>query len=102
MKTIRPNRQGYFTSLPSPTVCDVALGNGSHFCVYLIRQEDRLHLGLEGAGAYRFDMSQHFTYVMEKLRLGEGDARNMADFIADQLQVQTERQGSYEPRLCHC
>jgi hypothetical protein len=40
-------------------------------------------------------------YVAEKLRLREGDARNVADFIADQLCPSAERQGCYHESLCH-
>ena len=96
----RPNRHGRFLWLPSPIVCELALGNGSQYFVHLIRKDGVLFLAIEGCGAWHFDASSHFSYVMEKLRLCEGDAQNMADFIADQLETRSDRQGNYERRLC--
>jgi hypothetical protein len=46
-------------------------------------------------------MPVDWTYVAEKLRLREGDARNVADFIADQFGPSAQRQGHYHQSLCH-
>jgi hypothetical protein len=103
MHSLRPNLTAgipRFTTLPDG-VYDLALGNGSAYEVGVLRSPRGLYVGVGGYGFYGFDMPVDWTYVAEKLRLREGDARNVADFIADQLCPSAERQGCYHESLCH-
>jgi len=103
MYSLRPNLTAgipRFATLPDG-VYDLALGNGSAYEVGLLRSDRGLYVGVGGYGFYPFDMPVDWTYVAEKLRLGEGDARNVADFIADQFGPSAQRQGRYHQSLCH-
>lgn len=99
--TIRANKDGRFPQV-APGVYNVALGNMSQFRIAIIedREEGGLMFGVVGHGAYRFAVPPHPGYVKEKLKVMEGDANNLADFIGDQLGYErAKRFGTYEPGL---
>lgn len=98
---IRPSKSGVFPHLPTG-IHDVALANMTQFEIMIARCPDRgvIGIGISGKGAYIFGHGPHPCYVQEKLRVLDGDAANIADFIADQINPksptdQPDRHGSY-------
>lgn len=103
MQTIRPKKDGKFDVIAGMyDYFNLALGNSTMFRVgVLLTEEGGIFIGVEGKGAYTFGHFAHWTYVAEKLKLAEGDARNLADFINAQLHDEAfEIQGTYEANLC--
>lgn len=81
----------------------VAMGQGNAYDILISRDHDDysgavLRVGVEGIGFQTFsdnpDGFTHWSYVQEKLR--GVPAHNFADFINDQCDRKTERQGDYE------
>lgn len=97
--TIRPTQAGVFPVV-SPGVHTVALGNGSQFRVAVYPSWPSLFVGLPGEGCWLFSHSPHPAYVQEKMGILEGDAENLADFIACQFGEAPEPFGHYNPHLC--
>lgn len=105
---VRPTRSGKFPRLDLPFYGSTPLGNGTQFTfgIFEIDCNDgpRLLVAVEGRGAYTFSGFVHWTYAAEKLGLLEGDARNVADMVNDQLGLSGNhaelRQGYYVPGLC--
>lgn len=100
LPVIRPTQAGVFPVV-SPGVHEVALGNGSQFrvAVYPSGLISRF-VGLPGEGCWLFHNAPHPTYVQEKMGILEGDAENLADFIACQFGEAPEPFGHYNPHLC--
>lgn len=75
----------------------VALGNMTSFEVAVLQHGDGVVIGVIGKGCYTFSGYASSGYVSEKMKLGEGDAGNLADFINDQnFNHLMTRQGQYE------
>jgi hypothetical protein len=106
MTPIRPNKQGGFPDISMkeglPFYGDISLGNWTQYKVAMFETDsDGLFVGIEGRGCYTFAHQVHWQYVSEKLKIGEADARNVADLINDQFADDAaQRQGRYEERLC--
>ena len=102
MKTIRPNADGVFEFVDLQSgFCNVALGNMTMFQIGFIRTEQGFFIGIIGKGSYIFSSFAFWAYVAEKLKLGEADARNLADFINTQILVSGfEKQGIYNSECC--
>lgn len=85
-----------------PGVYQVALGNGSQFRVAVFHHGEipALFVGLPGEGCWLFHNAPHPTYVREKMGVLEGDAENLADFIACQFGEAPVPFGHYNPHLC--
>lgn len=84
MKPIRPISKGVFPSVKDG-IHEVALGNMSQFRIAVMRSAPHLFIGIEGKGCYTFGpFIAHPAYVQEKLKIMEGDANNVADFINSQ------------------
>ena len=98
---IRPTQAGVFPMV-LPGVYQVALGNGSQFRVAVFHADDAvgLFVGILGEGCYLFSHPPHPTYVREKMGVLEGDACNLADFIACQFGEAPVPFGHYNPHLC--
>jgi hypothetical protein len=77
----------------------VALGDGTAFNIGMVwvydGEDRRLFVGVEGHGAYTFSKGVHYSYLMEKLKLFEWDAMNLADFLNRQLGRTGPAQGKY-------
>lgn len=102
---IRPAEAGSFPQLTAGAH-NVALGNGSQFKVWLFHVTDKrgemvLFVGIPGEGCDTFDHPPHPDYVREKMGLMEGDAANLADFIACQFGNPPKGFGQYNPHLCN-
>lgn len=102
METIRPNANGEFEFIDKDQGCfNLALGNMTMFQIGFIHDTDFFFIGVCGKGAYTFTHFAHWAYVAEKLKLMEGDARNLADFINTQIIVdEFEKQGYYDKSCC--
>lgn len=102
----RPNSKGIFPNVLKESNLfrgEVALGNYTQYRICLAWIGSWLFVGILERGAYEFDGYVHWGYAMEKLGLkNEADARNVADFINDQIHANDppERQGTYDPSLC--
>lgn len=61
--------------------------------------------GTRAGGFYSFNHFAYASYVDEKLRVGSGDAANLADFINTQINgcalQEGDVQGRYDADLCH-
>lgn len=105
-QAVRPNSNGVFPNLLRDTNLfrgEVALANHTQYRICLAQIGSWVFVGILERGAYEFDGYAHWGYVMEKLGLkSEADARNVADFINDQILTNepAKRQGTYEPNLC--
>jgi hypothetical protein len=99
MNPIRPNQAGVFPTVGAG-VFSVALGNMSQFRIGIIPNGEGLFVAVEGIGAYEFFGYAHRSYIEEKLDILDGDAANLADFINDQLEPGSQRQGYYMKHLC--
>lgn len=98
---IRPKQGGVFPHLLADGIHEVALGNGSQFRVAMFWPESGgFFCGVVGEGCYLFSHPPHPTYVREKMGLLEGDAANLADFIACQFGEAPQPFGHYNPDLC--
>jgi hypothetical protein len=82
--------------------CQLALGNMTQYEVLVHTVGEWIVVAVLERGAYEFDGYAHWAYVMEKVGIKfEADARNLADFINDQLWhrdamvIQSRRQGRY-------
>ena len=84
MKTIRPTDPGVFPKLEDG-VHSVALGNMTQWYIALNRHNGGVYVGVGGGCCYVFIVPPTWEHVAEKLKAGEADAGNMADFIACQL-----------------
>ena len=72
-------------------------GNGTRYDLYYSETEDnptKLFISwmrYGGSGGYSFafrpDTHVHYTYIMEKMGLGEGDAAGILSFISKQLGI---------------
>ena len=103
METIRPFDNGEFKYLDSTHgFINLALGNMSMFQVGFIRNEGSFFIGIMGKGAYTFSNFTHWSYVAEKIKLPEADARNLADFINTQVLASEgfDKQGFYDLSCC--
>lgn len=100
LPTIRPTQAGVFPVV-TPGIHQVALGNGTQVRVAVYPSgETSLFVGLPGEGCWLFQNAPHPTYVREKMGLMEGDAENLADFIACQFGEAPQPFGHYNPQLC--
>ena len=68
----------------------VSLANATEFTIgcFMVekgRDAGRLFLAIEYKGCYTFDAGTFPSYVMEKLGVGEADAKPLADFINGQF-----------------
>lgn len=97
---IRPDQEHTFP--PIDGRCTVALGNMTQYEVYVRAVGEWLIVAVLERGAYEFEGYAHWEYVMEKMGIKfEADAKNLADFINDQLwrrdlmAIQSRRQGRY-------
>ena len=98
---IRPKQGGAFPHLLADGVHEVALGNGSQFRLAVFWPESGgLFCGVIGKGCYLFMHSPFPGYVAEKMGILEGDAENLADFIACQFGEAPQPFGHYNPHLC--
>lgn len=98
MKNIKPNEVGIFEkmNLDENEMFGVSLGNGSQFPIILNYIDEYLWVSVVGKGCYGFAGFAYWGYVNGKLNIGnESDARHMADFINDQLDLGEDRQGTY-------
>jgi hypothetical protein len=101
MKPIRPTSSGVFPYLEDG-VHTVALGNMTQFEIMLHRHKGSVWLGVVNKGCYWFSFGPHADYVKEKIKVMEGDAANLADFIACQMSPDPypfDVQGYYYPNL---
>ena len=57
-------------------------------------------VGVEGHGCYHFGHRVDWGYLGEKLKLLEGDAKNMSDLINHQWDMLT-KEGDYMPICCN-
>ena len=97
---IRPTQAGVFPVV-APGIHEVALGNGSQFRVAVYPSEEHgLFVGLPGEGCWLFHHAPHPTYTQNRMGLLEGDAENLADFIACQFGEAPVPFGHYNPHLC--
>lgn len=71
--------------LSEPFYGRIELGNITALNVGMFKTADGIFVGIEGFGAYIFHSWVHYSYAMEKLKLGEADARNFSDFLNIQL-----------------
>ena len=86
-----------------PFYGSVALGNMTQFNVSLARVPNRsgwFAVGVEGHGFYIFNSWIHYAYAMEKLKLLNGDAMNLCDFLNTQGGWDEKQQGHYREELC--
>jgi len=108
---VRPNKEGIFPDVFWGTQVfrgDVALGNSTQYRICVAKIGRWFFVGVMERGAYEFDGYVHWSYAKDKLGLKhDGDARNVADFINDQIffggaggDLPFERQGKYDPSLC--
>ena len=77
---------------------NLTLGQGTMIEIICHRHTDKsITLGLLSYGCYRFNYCQNWEYIADKMRMTqwEGDARNIADFIAAQFGSDREEQGRY-------
>ena len=104
MKPYRPTRQGHFPQViqEGKFYGEIALGNGTQFNCAMMKTEKGIVVSVLDHGAYIFSGYVHFSYAMEKLRLLEGDAKNVSDLINDQFAFGTTRprQGKYLQQFC--
>ena len=100
--TVRPTDQGKWPEIDLPYYGQVSLGNATQFRMMLNRLTDgKIHISIEGRGAYAFDAWVHVSYAMEKLGLFEADAANVADLLNHLIPAPLDIvQGRYEPDLC--
>lgn len=84
MKEVRPNPSGQFPMIPRDELVSLSLGNGSRFTVLVHVGQYGMFVAVENYGAYTFSTTAHAGYVASKLKLLEGDAERMAQFINDQ------------------
>ncbi len=82
----------------------VALGNGTAFKVFGAWCSDFgrgpvIAVGVEERGFFAFSHFVHYSYLMEKMKLLNGDASNLADWINTQLDFYSPEnaQGVYHP-----
>lgn len=69
---------------PRDELFSLELGNGTRFTVLVNVGPCGMFIAIEGHGAYTFCTKVSSGYVAEKLRILEGDAERMANFINDQ------------------
>jgi len=107
MIRMRPTKDGIWSLKPKPFYGELPLGNGTLFTVgaFELGFDGRLFVGIEGHGAYTFNGFVSWNYAAEKLGLLEGDARNVADWINAQLNINIigsgrGPQGFYDERFC--
>lgn len=90
--TCQPSPQGVFPLVPVNTLVSLSLGNGTRFDVLVSPQSDGLLVAVSSTGshggAYLFSTNPHPSYLAGKLRLLDGDAAHMADFVACQMGCQ--------------
>jgi hypothetical protein len=95
--TVRPSKVEKRFARLDTGIHTVALGNMTSFQVMVVHRDEDIGIGIVGVGCHTFSNFVSKGYVMEKLKLGDGDAGNVADFINDQLYVQLmDRQGRYD------
>jgi len=100
LPTIRPTQAGVFPVV-APGIHEVALGNGSQLRIAVYdNQGAGIFCGVIGKGCYLFSHPPHPSHVREKMGLMEGDAENLADFIACQFGEAPQPFGHYNPHLC--
>ncbi len=83
----------------------VALGNGTAFrilavwCTEFPGRGPVLAVGVEERSFFAFQHFVHWSYLQEKMKLLNGDARNLADWVNTQLGLYkpTMAQGVYSP-----
>jgi len=100
MNIIRPYTHGIFPILEDG-LHTVALGNGTQWEITIMRQDRGTIIGIIGKGCYLFNHNAHPAYVQEKLKVGAGDAANVADFINCQTGCTDRVNGWYVPGLMH-
>lgn len=101
MNIIRPYTHGIFPILEDG-LYKVALGNSTQYEIAIMRHDRGTVIGIIGKGCYVFTHNAHPAYVQEKLKVGAGDAENVADFINCQLGGAHRVLGYYLHGLMHC
>ena len=103
---IRANSKGKrwgFCVTHKPFYGDIALGNGTQWKIAAFFVPlAKMFIGVETRGCYTFCGFVHYSYAMEKLNIGEPDARNLSDWINCQLSINDtdyKEQGNYEKNL---
>lgn len=104
--TVRPNKAGYFPELPSPFAGDVALGNMTQWRMQFVRSGSfgiALHIRSHGLAIFNKLVSPADVCAAFP-KLHDGDSKNVADFINDQLDALglgplEARVGNYIPSL---
>lgn len=102
MNIIRPYTHGIFPILEDG-LHTVALGNATQYEIAIMRHDRGTVIGIIGKGCYVFTHNAHPAYVQEKLKVGAGDAGNVADFINCQTCTSCTGRvsGRYYPFLLH-
>lgn len=100
---IAPTGNGVFPIVPHNQLVSLSLGNGSRFDVMIspLSGNSGLFVAVQtcgrNGGCYPFSFPPAPGYLMEKLRLLEGDANHFADFIACQFgQPENPPHGEYD------
>ena len=93
-----------FDAVDLPFYGEVSLATATQFTIGMFFIEHgvsagRIFVGIEGHGAYTFSARTHANYVAEKLRLGETDAKSVADFITGQFGVHKQFQDNIMERF---
>lgn len=100
MNIIRPYTHGIFPILEDG-LHTVALGNATQYEIAIMRRDRGTVIGIIGKGCYVFTHNAHPAYVQEKLKVGAGDADNVADFINCQTGCTGRVNGRYYSNLFH-
>lgn len=95
---VRPSTNGVFPRVEGGA--SLNLGNGTVMEVCVIRRNDGLTVGVLGHGCEVFTTPPAWTLVSCRFRCSVGDARNLTDFISDQLGAASDRLGSYNAAFC--
>lgn len=102
--TIRPNKQGIFPAIRRGQVQSVALGNGTQYGIAVLTTPGGLFVAVESKGAYSFYFPPDPEYLMSKMPGldNESDAKNLTDFIVDQMgfTAMRARRGHYYDQFC--
>lgn len=100
--TLSPHKEGQrwdkIDISTKPFICELSLGNITMYrTVAFFSSPFRFFVGLERKGCFFFPCEGkiHPDYVVEKLNVMPGDARNIADWINIQLGIEVEEFGSY-------
>lgn len=96
---LKPNGKVLWPHI-KPGYYAVALGNGSQFYCLFGLHEGGWVVGVEGYGCYHFSHRVDWAYLGSKLKMLEGDAKNMSDLINHQWDLLTQ-EGDYMSACCN-